>query len=58
MAKHEVTPEQLAQLDEIFARARAAEKQIENYTQEQVDRMVRLGGRQSQNLPGDMLDGR
>lgn len=41
MAKHEVTPEQLAQLDEIFARARAAEKQIENYTQEQVDRMVR-----------------
>ena len=31
MAKHEVTPEQLAQLDEIFARARAAEKQIENY---------------------------
>ncbi len=30
MAKHEVTPEQLAQLDEIFARARAAEKQIEN----------------------------
>ena len=41
MAKHEVTPEQLAKLDEIFAKARAAEKVIENYTQEQVDRMVR-----------------
>lgn len=41
MAKHEVTPEQLAKLDEIFVKARAAEKQIENYTQEQVDHIVR-----------------
>ena len=41
MAKHVVTPEQLAKLDEIFAKARAAEKQIEHYSQEQVDRMVR-----------------
>ena len=41
MAKHEVTPEEMAKLDTIFATARAAEKQIENYTQEQVDRMCR-----------------
>ena len=41
MANHEITLEQVAALDEIFAKARAAEKVIENYTQEQVDRMVR-----------------
>lgn len=41
MAKHPVTPEQIARLDAIFAKAREAEKQIEFYSQEQVDRMVR-----------------
>lgn len=40
MAKHEITAEQGAALDEIFAKARAAEKIIANYTQERVDRMV------------------
>ena len=39
MAKHEVTPEQIATLEGYFTRARAAEKIIENYTQERVDRM-------------------
>lgn len=41
MAKHEVTPEEIAALDEVFAKAHAAEKVIENYTQERVDRMCR-----------------
>lgn len=41
MAHHEVTPEQIEKIEAIFARARAAEKVIENYTQEQVDRMCR-----------------
>jgi sulfoacetaldehyde dehydrogenase len=41
MAQHEVTPEQIATLEEYFTRARAAEKVIENYTQERVDRMCR-----------------
>ena len=41
MAKHEVTPEQKAKLDAIFEKARAAEKVIENYSQERVDKMVR-----------------
>lgn len=40
MAKHEVTDEQKAMLDAIFAKARAAEKIIENYTQERVDRII------------------
>lgn len=41
MAHHEVTPEQIEKIEAIYARARAAEKVIENYTQEQVDRMCR-----------------
>ena len=41
MAKHEVTPEQIADLEAYFTRARAAEKVIETYTQERVDRMCR-----------------
>lgn len=41
MAKHEVTAEQAAALDKIFEKARIAEKIIENYSQERVDRMVR-----------------
>ncbi len=41
MAKHEVTEEQKAELDGIFAKARAAEKIIGNYSQEQVDRLCR-----------------
>lgn len=40
MAKHELTAEQRAALDDVFTKARAAEKIIENYTQEKVDRMV------------------
>lgn len=40
MAKHEITAEQKVVLDAIFAKARVAEKIIENYTQERVDRMV------------------
>lgn len=40
MAKHEITEEQKAMLDSVFARARTAEKIIENYTQERVDRMI------------------
>lgn len=40
MAKHVITEEQKAALDVIFAKAHAAEKIIENYTQKQVDRMV------------------
>ncbi|NLK20339.1 MAG: aldehyde dehydrogenase, partial [Synergistaceae bacterium] len=41
MAKKEITPEQLGALEEIVAKARAAEKIIENYSQERVDRMCR-----------------
>lgn len=40
MAKHEVSDEQMVTLDAMFAKARAAEKIIGNYTQEQVDRMI------------------
>lgn len=40
MAKHEITMEQKAELDTIFIKARIAEKIVENYTQERVDRMV------------------
>lgn len=32
-------------VDELIARSRAAQKQIENYTQEQVDRLVRICGK-------------
>lgn len=41
MAKKELTPQQLGALEETVARARAAEKIIENYNQERVDRMCR-----------------
>ena len=41
MAKRELTAEQRSALEGIFARARAAEKIIENYDQERVDRMCR-----------------
>ncbi|MEA4953362.1 MAG: aldehyde dehydrogenase family protein [Aminivibrio sp.] len=41
MAKRELTAEQRSALEEIFAKARAAEKIIENYDQERVDRMCR-----------------
>lgn len=41
MAEKTITPEQLQILEEIFARARAAEKIIEHYPQERVDRMCR-----------------
>lgn len=40
MAKHEISDEQRTALDVMFAKARVAEKIIENYTQEQVDRMI------------------
>ncbi|OPL09344.1 MAG: aldehyde dehydrogenase [delta proteobacterium ML8_F1] len=36
-----LTPEQRQELDEAFARARQAQKQIEEYSQEQVDRLIR-----------------
>lgn len=39
MAK-EITQEQLQELDELVARAREAQKIIENYTQEEVDRLI------------------
>ena len=41
MAKHEITEEQKLQLEKIFGRARVAEKIIETYDQERVDRMCR-----------------
>ena len=41
MAKHEITEEQKLELEKIFGRARAAEKIIETYDQERVDRMCR-----------------
>jgi len=41
MAAKEITPEQMAMLEEIFDRAREAAKTIENYSQERVDRMCR-----------------
>lgn len=41
MAKKELTAEQRSMLEEIIARARRAEKIIENYSQERVDRMCR-----------------
>ena len=37
----EITPEQIAELDQLFERARRAQAIIENYTQEQVDRLIR-----------------
>lgn len=40
MATKEITQEQMNYLDQIFARARAAAKIIENYSQERVDRMI------------------
>lgn len=36
-----LTPEQRAELDEAFARARKAMKEIENHTQEEVDHLIR-----------------
>lgn len=41
VAAREITTEQKQYLDEIFARARAAARTIENYTQERVDRICR-----------------
>jgi sulfoacetaldehyde dehydrogenase len=41
MANKEIAPEQLEMLERIFHRARRAEKIIEHYTQERVDRMCR-----------------
>ncbi len=41
MAKRELTEGQVLELNKIFERARAAEKIIENYDQERVDRMCR-----------------
>ena len=41
MAKHEITEEQKLELEKIFGRARVAEKIIETYDQERVDRMCR-----------------
>ena len=41
MAKKELTDAQRQTLETVFARARAAEKIIENYDQERVDRMSR-----------------
>ena len=41
MAKKELTAEQKHMLDGVFEKARAAEKIIENYSQERVDRMCR-----------------
>ncbi len=41
MAKHEITEEQKLELEKLFGRARAAEKIIETYDQERVDRMCR-----------------
>lgn len=41
MAKKELTAEQRQMLDRVFEKARAAEKIIENYSQERVDRMCR-----------------
>ncbi len=41
MAKKELTADQKQMLDGVFEKARAAEKIIENYSQERVDRMCR-----------------
>ena len=41
MATKEITTEQMQMLEDLFARARRAEKIIENYSQERVDRMCR-----------------
>ncbi len=39
MAAKELTPEQMQMLEDVYARARSAQKIIENYSQERVDRM-------------------
>jgi sulfoacetaldehyde dehydrogenase len=41
MANKDISPEQLKMLEDIFDRARRAEKIIENYTQDRVDRICR-----------------
>ena len=41
MAADEITKEQAEELDAAIARARVAQKVIENYSQEQVDRLCR-----------------
>ncbi|MDR1509871.1 MAG: aldehyde dehydrogenase family protein [Synergistaceae bacterium] len=41
MAAKDISPDQLKMLEEIFSRARAAERTIENYSQDRVDRMCR-----------------